>query len=89
MIKNLPANVGDARDAGLTPGAGRSPGAGNVNPLQYYLENSKDSRAFWATVHGSAKSWTQLRIHKHTQNFNMYTNHNFCITPFQKGIFSH
>ena len=33
MIKNPPANA-DAGDAGLIPGSGRSPGAGNGNPLQ-------------------------------------------------------
>ena len=33
MVKNLPANVGDAGDVGLTPGPGRSPGGGNGNPL--------------------------------------------------------
>ena len=35
MVRNLPANVGDARDSGLVPGLGRSPGGGNGNPLQY------------------------------------------------------
>ena len=41
VVKNLPANAGDARDMGLIPGSGRSPGVGNGNPLQYsYLENS-------------------------------------------------
>ena len=34
-VKNLPANAGDTRDMGLTPGSGRSPGEGNSNPLQY------------------------------------------------------
>ena len=33
MVKNLPANAGDARDSGLIPGLGRSPGIGNGNPL--------------------------------------------------------
>ena len=33
VVKNLPANIGDARDTGLTPGLGRSPGGGNGNPL--------------------------------------------------------
>ena len=33
--KDLPANVGDVRDAGLIPGLGRSPGIGHGNPLQY------------------------------------------------------
>ena len=43
LVKNQPANVGDARDAGLIPGLGRSPGEGNDNPLQYScLENPTD-----------------------------------------------
>ena len=33
MVKNTPANAGDARDAGSIPGSGRSPGEGNGNPL--------------------------------------------------------
>ena len=36
MVKNLPANAGDAGDFGLIPGLGRSPGGGNGNPLQYF-----------------------------------------------------
>ena len=35
MVKNLPANAGDARDAGSLPGSGRSPREGNSKPLQY------------------------------------------------------
>ena len=34
MVKNLPADAGDAGDSGLIPGSGRSPGGGNGNPLQ-------------------------------------------------------
>ena len=34
VIKNPPANAGDARLSGLIPGSGRSPGGGNGNPLQ-------------------------------------------------------
>ena len=34
MLKNLPADAGDARDVGLTPGSGRSPGGGRDSPLQ-------------------------------------------------------
>ena len=59
MIKNLPANAGDIRDAGSIPGLGRSPGEGHGNPLQYsYLENAMDRGVWWATVHGVAKSQT-------------------------------
>ena len=40
MLKNLPANAGDIRDAGSIPGLGRFPGGGHGNPLQYScLEN--------------------------------------------------
>ena len=46
VVKNQPVNAGDARDAGSIPGLGRSPGEGNVNPLQYScLENSMDRGA--------------------------------------------
>ena len=52
----------NARDLGLIPGLGRLPGGGHGNPLQCsYLENPMGRGAWWATVHGLAKSWTQLR----------------------------
>ena len=61
MVKNPPANAGDVRDMGAIPGLGRSPGEGTGNPLQYScLENPMDRGAWWATVHGVAKSHTQL-----------------------------
>ena len=48
-----------AGDPGSIPGLGRYPGGGNGNPLQYScLGNSMDGGAWWATVHGVAKSWT-------------------------------
>ena len=56
VVKNLPANAGDARDADSVPGSGRSPGGGNGNPLQYScLENSMDRGAWQATVHALAE----------------------------------
>ena len=59
VVKNLPANAGDLRDAGLTPGLGRSSGGGNGNPLQYScLENPMDRRAWRTTVHRTAESDT-------------------------------
>ena len=55
MVKNLPANVGDA---GLTPGSGSSPREGNGNPLQYScLENPIDIGSWWTKVHGVAKEY--------------------------------
>ena len=35
VVKNLPANAGEARDTGSVPGLGVSPGGGNGKPLQY------------------------------------------------------
>ena len=48
-------------DLGSIPGLGRYPGEGNGYPLQdSCLENSMDSGAWQATVHGVTKSWTRL-----------------------------
>ena len=59
VIKNPPANVGDARDVGLIPGSGTSPGRGHDNPHQCsYLENPMNKGAWRAMVHRVAKSWT-------------------------------
>ena len=50
MVKNLPANAGDAVSI---PGSGRSPGEGNGNSLQYSCSGSpRDTEAWQATVHG-------------------------------------
>ena len=55
------ASACNAGDPGLIPGSGRFPGEGNGNPLQYScLENPMAGGAWYATIHGVAKSWTQL-----------------------------
>ena len=68
VVKNLPANARDVRNAGSVPGLRRSPGEGNGSPLQYSrLENPMDRGAWWATVHRVTKSWTRLkRLSMHT-----------------------
>ena len=49
-----------AGDVGSIPGWARYPREGNGLPLQdSCLENPMDRRAWWATVHGVAESWTQ------------------------------
>ena len=49
----------NAGDPGSILISGRSPGEGNGNSLQYScLENSMDRGAWWAAVHGVAKSQT-------------------------------
>ena len=51
----------NAGDLSSIPGLGRSPGEVNGYSLQYSgLENSMNRGVWHATVHGVAKSWTQL-----------------------------
>ena len=57
MVKNLPANAGDAGDLGSIPGSGRSPEGGNGNPLQYPCLESPMT-AWRATAYGAAESET-------------------------------
>ena len=65
MVKNLPANAGEARDVGSVPGSGRSPGVGNDNPLQYsYLENPHGQRSpvgLSTCMHACAHTHTHTR----------------------------
>ena len=80
MIKHQSANVGDVKDASVTPGSGRSPGGGNGNPPQYScLENPMDRGARRATVHGVVQSQTQLKqlsthAHQHTGHVGPYSH---------------
>ena len=72
-VKASTCNVGDL---GSIPGLGRSPGERNGNPLQYSclenpMENPMDGGAWWATVHGVAKSQTRLSDLTFTFNFHM------------------
>ena len=69
-----------AEDLDSIPGLGRTPGEGNVNPLQYScLDNPMDREAWQATVYGFTKSQIRLR-HTHTHKFHLgkCTNFEFC-----------
>ena len=64
------------RRPGFNSWVRKIPGEGNGNPLQYScLEDPMDKGAWWATIHGFTKSWTQLsrcthvRIHTHTHTW--------------------
>ena len=62
VVKNRPANAGDARDTASIPGWGRFPWRRAWQPLQYScLENPTDRRAFQATVHAVTRSRTCLK----------------------------
>ena len=73
VVKNPPPKAGDIRNGGLILGSGRSPGGGRSNTLQNScLEKSMDRGNWQATVHGVAKSQTQLKqISMHTVFLNM------------------
>ena len=84
MVKNPSANAGDAKDMGSIPRSGRCPGVGNGNQLPYScLENPTDRGAWWATVHGVAKSQIQLsksvcaRMHTHSLSLSHTHTHSF------------
>ena len=63
MVKNLLANAGDIRDAGLIPGLGRSPGGGHGNPFQYScLENPMIEELGRLPSMGSQESDTTERL---------------------------
>ena len=64
VVKNPPANAGDAKDMGSIPGSGRYPGGGNGNQLEYFfLGNPMGRGTWWAIVQGVAKSQTGFSIH--------------------------
>ena len=51
VVKNLPVDAGETRDAGSIPGLGRSPGVGNGSILAWKIPWTEES-----TVHGVIKS---------------------------------
>ena len=56
VVKNSPANTGNARGMGSIPSSGGSPGGGHGNPLQHScLENPMDRGAWWITIYGSQR----------------------------------
>ena len=58
VVKNLPANTGDMRDMGSVLGLAKSPEEGMATHLCSCLENPMDRGAWWAIVHGVAKTQT-------------------------------
>ena len=70
MVKNLPVNPGDVRDAGSIPGSERTPGEGNGNTLQCScLENPMDREAWWATQGCKESDMTEATAYAHASTF--------------------
>ena len=62
VVKNLPANAGDLRDANLIPRLGRFPGRGHGNPFQYSCLEIPMGREDWqAIVHSIEQCQTRLK----------------------------
>ena len=66
VVKNLPANAGEARDAGSIPGSGRFPQRKKWPPTPGFLpaesHESPSLRGAWGViVHGVTKSWMGLK----------------------------
>ena len=79
VVKNLPANAGDTRDAGSISRSESSPGGENGNPFQYScLENPMDRGAWRATGHGVTESDTTEHIHVLYSDANIF----ICIKIF-------
>ena len=68
VVKILPVNAGDLKDAALIPGSGRSLGGGHATHSSILTWRIPKDRGTWqATVHGVEKSQTQLkRLSMHT-----------------------
>ena len=60
MVKNMPANAGDARNMDLILRWGRSPGVGDGNPLQDSCLEIPWTEEPGRLVHGASKSRTRL-----------------------------
>ena len=71
VVKNPPADTGDAVDANSISGSGRFAWGGNGNPLQYsWLENPMDTGAWQAMAHRVTNSQTQLSMHAYKIRIN-------------------
>ena len=66
MVRDPPADAGDARDTSPIPGWGRPPGGGHGSPLQCSgLENPMDRGGWPAAVRGVAESDTAALTNTH------------------------
>ena len=71
VVKNLPANAGDAGDTGLIPESGRSPEGGNANPFQLCLGKSHGQRNLAGYSSWGCKESGMVE-HTHTDTYKLY-----------------
>ena len=62
VVRNLPANAGNARNVGLIPGSGRSPGVGNGTPSIFFLGESHGQRSLLGYSRGVTKIGAWLSV---------------------------
>ena len=88
VVKNLPVNTGDVREAGSISESGTSSEGGNNNPLQYScLENPMNRGAWGAIVCRMAKNWTQLKwLNTHHNILSHELCNSFEILEFQRKL---
>ena len=73
LVKNPPANAGDARDTATIPGSGRCPEEGNGSNAPVFLPRKFHGQRnlVGGTVHGVAESWTQLSMCQPADSWNL------------------
>ena len=79
VVKNPPANAGDARDVGSIPGSGRSSGGahGNHSSILAWRIPCMEESGEGATVHRVIKNWAQLKqLSTHTCLFKLVNTMN-------------
>ena len=82
MVKNPPANAGDADskkkkkkgDTGSIPGSGISPGEGNGNPLQYFLPGKFHGQRSLAGYSPGSHKESDTTEHAHATVFHCVHN---------------
>ena len=62
VIKKLPANAGDVKDAGLIPGSGRSPEEGHGNPTPVFLHGKEPGRLQSIGSQRVGHDWSNLAL---------------------------
>ena len=84
VVKNPPAS---AKDLGLVPGSGRSPGERNGNPLQYEFQGQRILGDYspWDSKQLETTEWLRAHTHTHTHS-EMITMIRLVNTPITHGL---